>query len=77
MRDLEKGTFGQGSPDGEAGGKPKLNIRNTLTKWFVDCMLVGAILNTLAFFVIMGFLKGQSFVMIAQTIRTVSGESVR
>lgn len=56
--------------------KPKLNIRNTFTKWFMDCILLGAIFNTVAFLVIMGILKGQSLEIIGQNIRTVSGISV-
>ncbi|KAF4469898.1 integral membrane Mpv17 PMP22 family [Fusarium albosuccineum] len=39
---------------------PKFSMRNTLTKWFVDCITAGAIMNTIAFLIIMGILKGQA-----------------
>lgn len=51
--------------------KPRLNIRNTLTKWFVDCITLGALLNTVAFLVIMGMMKRQTAAQIADNIRTV------
>ncbi|KAK4061796.1 hypothetical protein Trihar35433_9396 [Trichoderma harzianum] len=38
----------------EAATHPKFSIRNTLTKWFIDCITAGAIMNTVAFLVIMG-----------------------
>lgn len=50
--------------------KPKLNKRNTFTKWFVDCITLGAIFNTVAFFVLMGFLKRQSLGQIGHNVRT-------
>lgn len=71
-RDLEKRENGQGSLTDEARSKPKLSLRNTLTKWFVDCMTLGAIVNVVAFFILMGLLKGQSLEIIGQNIRTVS-----
>lgn len=68
--DIEKGSVvGETSPP---AAKPRLNIRNTLTKWFVDCITLGAILNTVAFLVIMGMMKRQTVVQIAGNIRTVS-----
>lgn len=71
-RDSEKGGIGQDGPAGEARSKPKLNLRNTLAKWFVDCMTLGAILNVVAFFILMGLMKGESLEVIGQNIRTVS-----
>ncbi|KAI1812279.1 hypothetical protein GGS20DRAFT_28577 [Poronia punctata] len=57
----------------EAGGaenkKPKLNVKNTLTKWFIDCITLGAIFNTVAFFILMGLLKGQSGSVIMYNVR--------
>ena len=50
--------------------KPRLNLRNTMTKWFVDCITLGAIFNTVAFFIIMGLLKRQPFAQIGDNIRT-------
>ncbi|KAB2578589.1 Mpv17/PMP22 [Lasiodiplodia theobromae] len=50
--------------------KPKLNLKNTITKWFVDCITMGAIMNTVAFLVIMGLMKGQSSAQIGGNIRT-------
>lgn len=71
-RDVEKGVAGQAE---NASGKPKLNMRNTLIKWFVDCMTVGALLNTVAFLILMGLMKGQEMGMIEQNLRTVSAIS--
>ncbi|TRX88716.1 hypothetical protein FHL15_010388 [Xylaria flabelliformis] len=69
-RDLEK----QMTENPEAGAgpepKPKLNIRNTLSKWFIDCITIGAILNTVAFFILMGLLKRQPVAIIAHNVRT-------
>ncbi|KAF2152750.1 hypothetical protein K461DRAFT_278997 [Myriangium duriaei CBS 260.36] len=42
---------------------------NTLKKWVLDCFTVGALLNTLAFLVIMGVLKGNDVWEIAFRIR--------
>lgn len=50
----------------------KFSLRNTLTKWFIDCMTAGAIMNTVAFLVIMGVLKGHSFAAVWQNIIDVS-----
>ncbi|ROV89982.1 hypothetical protein VMCG_10091 [Cytospora schulzeri] len=71
-RDLEKRGIGQDSLADEARSKPKLSLRNTLTKWVVDCLTLGAIVNVVAFFILMGLLKGQSLEIIGQNIRTVS-----
>lgn len=71
-RDVEKGVAGQAE---SASGKSKLNMRNTLIKWFIDCMTVGALLNTVAFLVLMGLMKGQEMGMIGQNLRTVSAIS--
>lgn len=68
-RDIEKGGVRQVE---DTSGKPKLNMRNTLIKWFVDCMTAGALLNTVAFLVLMGLMKGQGMGAIGQNLRTVS-----
>lgn len=52
--------------------KPKLDLKNTITKWFVDCITMGAIMNTVAFLILMGLMKGQSSQQIGNNIRTVS-----
>ena len=39
----------------------KLDWRNTLSKWFIDCITLGAVFNTMAFLILMGLLKGKSF----------------
>ena len=41
-----------------------------MTKWFIDCITLGAIFNTVAFFILMGLLKRQSFAQIGLNIRT-------
>jgi hypothetical protein len=38
---------------------PKKNWKNIWTKWFIDCMTLGALFNTAGFLIIMGFLNGQ------------------
>jgi hypothetical protein len=55
-----------------AGQKGRFSLRNTLTKWFVDCITAGAIFNTIAFLIIMGIMKGQGLDQISSNIRTVS-----
>ncbi|RYO89427.1 hypothetical protein DL766_003260 [Monosporascus sp. MC13-8B] len=50
--------------------KPKLNLRNTMAKWFIDCITLGAIFNTVAFLVLMGILKRQPMGQIGHNIRT-------
>lgn len=72
--DIEKDGVGQAE---DASGKPKLNIRNTLIKWFIDCMTVGALWNTVAFLILMGVMKGQEMGEIGQNLRTVSAISRR
>ncbi|RSL39750.1 hypothetical protein BHE90_004635 [Fusarium euwallaceae] len=48
----------------------KFSMKNTLTKWFVDCITAGAIMNTVAFLIIMGVLKGQASSQIWSNIKT-------
>jgi hypothetical protein len=59
----------QESPRNE---KPKLHLQNTLMKWFLDCMTIGALLNTVVFLVLMGILKGQSIAQIVDNTKNVS-----
>ncbi|KAI0879173.1 hypothetical protein GGS24DRAFT_231339 [Hypoxylon argillaceum] len=72
-RDLEK-QVAAAADEPEAGAgpepKPKLNLRNTFAKWFIDCITVGAILNTVAFLVLMGMLKRLPVAVIAHKVRT-------
>ncbi|KAI0444726.1 hypothetical protein F4803DRAFT_511029 [Xylaria telfairii] len=70
-RDLEKQLAAE-KPEAGAGPepKPRLNLRNTFTKWFIDCITLGAIFNTVAFFVLMGVLKRQPVAIIAHNVRT-------
>lgn len=71
-QDPEKGDAGTGARGEEATSKSKLNLRNTLIKWFVDCILLGAIFNTVEFLVLMGIMKGESFESICRNLKTVS-----
>ncbi|GAP87695.1 putative mpv17 pmp22 family protein [Rosellinia necatrix] len=71
-RDLEKqAAMAEKQPEAGAGpaARPKLNLRNTFSKWFIDCITLGALFNTVAFFVLMGALKGQPAAVIARNIR--------
>lgn len=65
-----EGHVGAGTPE------PKFSLQNTLTKWFVDCITAGAVLNTLAFLILMGIMKGESAAYIWSNIRTVSAASM-
>lgn len=56
---------------GDAAGRGRFSLRNTLTKWFIDCITMGAIMNTVAFLVLMGVMKGQGWTQISSNIRTV------
>ncbi|KAI1384770.1 uncharacterized protein F4822DRAFT_416210 [Hypoxylon trugodes] len=70
--DIEKqGATGEDERSiGGAEQKPRLNLRNTFAKWFIDCITLGAIFNTVAFFVLMGILKRQGPDQIGYNIRT-------
>lgn len=74
--ELKEMEVGEASPPPQpgqvAGGQPKLSLRNTLTKWFVDCITAGAVMNTVAFLVLMGIMKGQPGSQIGLNIRNVS-----
>lgn len=58
-----------------AAAKPRINWRNTFTKMFIDCITIGALLNTVAFLVLMGLLKGHTMEKLSATVRRVSAES--
>ena len=51
-------------------GTGRLNVRNTLVKWALDCLTVGALCNTGAFLIIMGILKAQSADKIMTNLKT-------
>jgi hypothetical protein len=62
-----------GVSSAEAGKfKRKLNIQNTLSKWFVDCITLGALVNTAMFLFLMGVMKGQTLAQVIRSIQTVS-----
>ncbi|KAH0155986.1 hypothetical protein KCU67_g8495, partial [Aureobasidium melanogenum] len=48
----------------------KLDWKNTMIKWFIDCMTLGAFFNTGAFIIIMGIMKGRSMHRIGDALRT-------
>ncbi|KAH7143778.1 hypothetical protein EDB81DRAFT_884376 [Dactylonectria macrodidyma] len=50
--------------------EPSFSLKNTLTKWFVDCITLGAIMNTWAFLILMGIFKGQARSQIWSNIMT-------
>jgi hypothetical protein len=54
-----------------SGQGGSFSLRNTLTKWFIDCITVGAIMNTVAFLIIMGLMKGKTLGEIGTSVRTV------
>lgn len=57
--------------------KPQLNYKNTAIKWFVDCMTIGALGNTIVFLVLMGLMKGRSGGEISAAIQKVRCEGGR
>ncbi|KAJ1337541.1 Mpv17/PMP22 family protein [Microdochium nivale] len=65
-------SFSSSSPPLGAGavpGRRKLDWNNTLTKWFIDCITLGALFNTVAFYVLMGLLKNQGLAQILANVR--------
>ncbi|KAH0388210.1 hypothetical protein KCU92_g1098, partial [Aureobasidium melanogenum] len=48
----------------------KLDWKNTMIKWFIDCITLGALLNTGVFIIIMGIMKGRSMHQIGNALRT-------
>ncbi|KAJ9157229.1 hypothetical protein NKR23_g9 [Pleurostoma richardsiae] len=71
--DVEKGGTGLLSAAGEGKGevgRARLSIKNTLAKWFADCITLGAIVNTAAFLVLMGMMKRQTVAQIGYNLRT-------
>lgn len=67
-----EGSIGEGIERQDDGPvQSKFSIRNTLAKWFIDCITAGAIMNTVAFLVVMGILKGQPAIQIVSNIKTV------
>lgn len=56
----------------EGDAEMRLDWRNTMIKWFVDCITIGALVNTVAFLVLMGALKSKSFGEMGMAVRTVS-----
>lgn len=78
-RDLEKNSENR-RPSEDAKSTPwrpkrpasqhgEFSYRNTLIKWFIDCITIGALMNTTAFLIIMGLLKGQSWHKISDNLR--------
>ncbi|KAJ6445162.1 SET domain-containingprotein [Purpureocillium lavendulum] len=65
-RDRER----QQARSGPDATTPKFSLRNTFAKWIIDCITVGAVANTVAFLLIMGLLKYQSWAQIWHNIRT-------
>ncbi|GAM85513.1 hypothetical protein ANO11243_035200 [Dothideomycetidae sp. 11243] len=66
---LEKGTLPEAAEEQE--GDADFDWGNTAKKWFLDCITVGAVGNTLAFLVIMGVLKGKDVVQIQEAVRKI------
>lgn len=50
--------------------KSRLDWRNTALKWVVDCITVGALLNTVVFLALTGLLKGRTFFQIGEAVKT-------
>ncbi|KAL2212876.1 hypothetical protein CC79DRAFT_1365138 [Sarocladium strictum] len=70
LKAMEAGEAPPPPTPGQPAAQPQFSLRNTLTKWFVDCITAGAVMNTIAFLVLMGIMKGQSGTQITSNIRT-------
>ncbi|KAL7893381.1 hypothetical protein HDV63DRAFT_408659 [Trichoderma sp. SZMC 28014] len=70
LRAMEESIGERAEPQNESSAQSKFSIRNTLAKWFIDCITAGAIMNTVAFLAVMGILKGQPAIQIASNIKT-------
>ncbi|KAI1171175.1 hypothetical protein F4777DRAFT_566368 [Nemania sp. FL0916] len=66
--DVEKQDQDDARQDENKNKKPSLNLRNTIAKTFIDCTF-GAVFNTVAFFILMGFFKQQPLHQIWYNIR--------
>lgn len=51
--------------------RKRLSWRNTFLKWFIDCITMGALMNTVAFLVLMGFMKGKTLEEVQLSVRKV------
>ena len=65
----EKPKAGSGAQHKVGKGGRKLNWTNTFAKWFIDCITIGALVNTALFFIVMGLLKGQSSGQIVTNVK--------
>lgn len=63
--------MGNEGPQQEEELETRLDWKNTLTKWLLDCMTLGALLNVTAFIILMGIMKGRSSTQIGNALRTV------
>ncbi|KAL3954177.1 hypothetical protein ACCO45_012133 [Purpureocillium lilacinum] len=71
LTDLEEAAHDSHNADHGSGMvTPRFSLRNTLAKWFIDCMTAGAVMNTVAFLAIMGLLKSQPGSQIWHNIKT-------
>ena len=49
----------------------KINWRNTFAKMFIDCITLGALVNTTLFLILMGIMKGYKKEAIIDTVQKV------
>ncbi|KAH7313743.1 hypothetical protein B0I35DRAFT_435756 [Stachybotrys elegans] len=70
MEEASHASTGEAPVAPPAAAQPAFSLRNTLTKWFIDCITMGAIMNTIAFLVLMGIMKGQPTSQIWSNIQT-------
>ena len=71
-RDSNVGDEASREASGSGVNKQKINWRNTFTKMFIDCITLGALVNTVAFLVLMGVMKGQGPERLIATVKRVS-----
>ena len=68
---LDEEDYGADPPKGAR------NWKNTILKMLIDSITLGAVVNTVAFLVIMGMLKGNSYAKIYENVRTGCGNTDR
>jgi len=77
--EIDLGAVEDGSLRQETGtaGSRQLSWRNTALKWFIDCITLGALFNTIAFLVLMGLMKGKVMSDVMNVVRKVSTSHFR
>jgi len=71
-RDSNVGDEASREVSGSGVKEGRRNWANTFKKMFIDCITIGALVNTVAFLVLMGLMKGQGWEKLMATVKRVS-----